>query len=89
MKSQIQTVTAEVEINFKDGKKTIQMEMKIPCEIENCEEGKAVVLKLKNGDTYTGIFRGMDDEDILLGSLKYNSTIGVNLSSIENYFEQI
>jgi hypothetical protein len=64
------TVTAEVEIDFKEGKRTIEMELKEPHEIEDCEEGKAVMLNLRNGETYTGIFKGMDgDEDIMLGSL--------------------
>ena len=39
-----QTVTAEVEIDLKDGKRTIEMVMKEPYEIEDCEEGKAALL---------------------------------------------
>ena len=41
---------AEVEIDFKDGKITIEMVMKEPYEIEDCEEGKAVmVCNLQDG----------------------------------------
>lgn len=83
------TVTAEVEIDFKDGKRTIEMVMKEPYEIEYCEEGKAVMLNLRNGETYTGIFKGMDgDEDIMLGSLSGGNTIGLKVGWLNDYFEQ-
>ena len=59
-----QTVTAEVEIDFKDGKRTIEMVMKEQYEIEDCEEGEAVMLNLRNGETYTGVFKGMDGEKL-------------------------
>lgn len=85
-----QTVTAEVEINFKEGKRTIEMIMKEPYEIEDCEEGKAVMLNLHNGETYTGIFKGMDGyEDIMLESLSGKSTIGLKLTWVCDYFEQL
>lgn len=85
-----QTVTAEVEIDFKEGKRTIAMVMKEPHEIEDCEEGKAVMLNLRNGETYTGIFKGMDgDEDIRLGSLSGKNTIGLKVGWLNDYFEQV
>lgn len=85
-----QTVTAEVEINFKEGKRTIEMVMKEPYEIEDCEEDKAVMLNLHNGETYTGIFKGMDGhEDIMLESLSGKSTIGLKLAWVCDYFEQL
>lgn len=85
-----QTVTAEVEIDFKEGKRTIEMVMKEPCEIEDCEKGKAVMLNLRNGETYTGIFKGMDgDEDIMLGSLSGKNTIGLKVGWLNDYFEQV
>ena len=37
-----QTVTAEVEIDFKDGKRTIEMVIKEQYEIEDWEEGKTI-----------------------------------------------
>jgi hypothetical protein len=83
------TVTAEVEIDFKDGKRTIEMVIKKPYEIEDCEKGKAVMLNLRNGETYTGIFKGMDgDEDIMLGSLSGGKTIGLKVGWLNDYFEQ-
>ncbi len=83
------TVTAEVEINFKEGKKTIEMLLKQPHEIANCTEGKAIVLNVKTGNQYTGIFKGMDCEEILLGSLSGKGTIGINTSAVNDYFEQV
>lgn len=83
------TVTAEVEIDFKDGKRTIEMELKSPHEIEDCEIGKTVMLNLRNGETYTGIFKGMDgDEDIILGSLDRGNTIGLKVNWVKDYLEQ-
>lgn len=83
------TVTAEVEIDFKEGKKTIEMFLKKPYEIEDCTEGKAVCLNLKNGETYTGIFKGMDDNEIALGALSGKSSIGLKLGGVKDYFEQV
>lgn len=88
--SKILTVTAEVEIDFKEGKRTIEMELKEPHEIEDCEEGKAVMLNLRNGETYTGFFKGMDGgEDIMLGSLSGGITIGLKVNWVNDYFEQV
>lgn len=88
--SKNQTVTVEVEIYSKEGKRTIEMVMKEPYEIEDCEEGKIVVLNLCNGETYSGIFKGMyDDDDIMLGSLSGKTAIGVKVGWLNDYFEQI
>ena len=84
-----QTVTAEVEINFAEGKKTIEMLLKSPSEIDDCEEGKAIVLNLRNGETYTGIFKGVDDEEIMLGSLSGKGAIGLKAFWVRDYFEQV
>ena len=43
-----QKIIATVEIDFKEGKKSIEMELKQGFEIEDCEENKVVVLNLKN-----------------------------------------
>jgi len=83
-------VTAEVEIDFKEGKRTIEMELKEPHEIEDCEEGKVVMLNLRNGETYTGVFKGMDGEDdIMLSSLSGGYAIGLKVNWVNDYFEQV
>ena len=88
--SKNQTVTAEVEIDFKEGKRAVEMVLKESHQIEDCEEGKVVILTLRNGETYTGIFKGMDgDEDIMLGSLRGGNTIGLEVNWIKDYFEQV
>lgn len=51
------TVTFGVEINFPDGKREIEMVQKRGHEIEDCEEGKVVILILTDGQELTGIFR--------------------------------
>ena len=84
-----QTVTAEVELDFADGKKTIEMEMKSSSEIEDCEIGKAVVLNLYNGETVTGIFKGFSsDYEILLGALSGKYMLGYKNSWVDTYFEE-
>ncbi len=89
MKTHPETITAEVEINFADGNRTVEMMLKHPNEINDCQEGKAVVLNLRNGDQYTGIYQGIDEDDeIMLGSASSKNGIGIKWRAIENYFEQ-
>lgn len=82
-------VIAEVEIDFAEGKKTIEMLLKSPIEIDDCEVGKIIVLNLRSGETYTGIFKGMDDEYIMLGSLTMQVTIELKALWVRDYFEQV
>lgn len=65
------------------------MELKENYEIEDCEEGKVIVLNLCNGETYTGIFKGIDGQDIIIESLNSQNTIGLRASFINDYFEEI
>lgn len=85
----MKTLTAEVEIDYKDGKVAIEMISKEDYEIKDCEIGKVIILNLYNGYTYTGIFRGMDGDDVMLGSLSGKNTIGLSTSVIDGYLEQI
>lgn len=85
----MKTTRASVEIDFQEGKRTIEMELKEDYEIEDCEEGKVIVLNLCNGETYTGIFKGMDSEDVMLGSLTSQNIIGLSTAYINDYFEEI
>lgn len=85
----MKTLTLEVEIDFKEGKKTIEMQLKEDYEIDECEEGKLIVLNLCNGETYTGIFKGIDGQDIMIGSLSNQTIIGLQASFINDYFEEI
>lgn len=85
----MRTLTAEIEIDYKDGKVAIEMISKEDYEIEDCEIGKVIILNLCNGETYTGIFKGMDGDDVMIGSLSGKHTIGLSTSVIESYLEQI
>ena len=85
-----ETLTAEVEINFPDGKKKMEMVLKPKYEIENCDEGKVVILNLRNGESHTGIFKGMDgDEDLMLQSLSLKHTLGYKVWWLSEYWEQV
>lgn len=81
--------TAEVEIDYKDGKVAIEMASKENYELEDCEIGKVIILNLCNGETYTGIFKGMDGDDVMIGSLSGKNIIGLSTSVVESYLEQI
>ena len=78
----------KIEINFPDGKRTIEMSQKKQYDIQNCEQEKIVVLNLNNGESYTGIFKGIDGDDAVLGSISGKNTIGINSVWIHDYFEQ-
>lgn len=79
----------EAEINFKNGKRTIEMELKEDYEIHDCEVEKVIMLNLFNGENYTGIFKGMDDDQIMLGSLSGENTIGLSIAVVNDYFEEL
>lgn len=79
----------EAEINFKDGMRTIEMELKEDYEIHDCEVEKVVMLNIFNGETYTGIFKGMDGDKIMLGSLSGKNTIGLSIAVVNDYFEEL
>lgn len=80
---------AEVEIDFKEGRRTIEMQRKEDWEIDECEEGKVIMLNLCNGETYTGIFKGIDGQDVMIESLNSQNTICLRASFINDYFEEI
>jgi hypothetical protein len=82
-------ITAEVEIDFPDGKRVIDMAKKRNREIYDCDNGVVVMLHLRNGDMYTGFFKGIDDDDVLLGSLAGKNLIGLKLEWIDFYFEAV
>ncbi len=83
-------VTAIAEINFHDGKREIEMILKQPEEIRNCDGGKVVSLLLKDKNTYTGFFQGIDDDDdIVVGGIDGKGAIGLKVAWVESYFEEI
>jgi sRNA-binding regulator protein Hfq len=68
--------------------KTKQAYLRDAKEIGNLEEGKEVVLLFVNGEQYTGIFKGLDDEDILLKALNSDDMIGLPLNMLKGYMER-
>ena len=83
------TIIAEVEIDFPDGTRTIEMLKKDRHEIENCKEGKVVMLCMKNGQVYTGKFKNSDEDDIIIESISSNYSIGLPDTGLGYYFEEI
>ena len=68
--------------------KTKQAYLRDAEEIENLEEGKEVVLIFGNGGEYTGIFKGLDDEQIILKALDSERMIGLPLNMLKGYLER-
>jgi len=77
-----------LKLNLEYEGKNYEVIQKDAYDIENCEEGKFVSLILKNGEEYNGVFRGMDNEDIMLRSVCLQHTIGFSLRFLKYYFEQ-
>ena len=68
--------------------KTKQAYLRDAKEIENLEEGKEVVLLFANGEEHTGVFKGLDDEEIILKALESESMIGLPLNMLNGYLER-
>lgn len=52
-------------------------------EFNDLFEGIKMDITLNNGDVYEGLFEGMDDNIVMLKSLKSNNIIGITQSSID------
>lgn len=86
----METVTATVEVSFPDGNRGIEMLLKDMDDIEDCEEGKIVVVYLKSGTQLTGYFNGTDGYDFLLRPISGGVfSAACNIYKIEKYFEEI
>lgn len=81
-------VKIEAEINFPEGKKTVQLVKKETSDVEDCEEGKIICLHLINGESLFGFFKGMADDEILIGSISGKITLGYNIYWVGTYFEE-
>ena len=68
--------------------KTKQAHLRNAEEIETLKEGKEVVLLFINGEEYTGIFKGLDDEQIILKALDCETMIGLPLNMLKGYLER-
>ena len=64
-----------------------QGELRYAEEICDCEEGKELLLVFDSGDQYHGFFKEVDDDQILLKSLKSNDMIGLPLNRLKAYIE--
>ena len=82
-------VIATITVKYPKGEKDVETELKNQHDIGSCEEGKFIYMHLFNGNEYSGIFKGMDEETVLLGSLVSEDIIGIESECIENYFEEI
>ena len=88
--SEDEEVRAEVGIKINGVEKDYEMVIRETYEIEDCEDGKIVLLLGHDGSQWTGRFRGTYDEDIILESLDNpTSRIALNSDGVGMYFEEI
>lgn len=76
-----------INITLNDGKSR-QFEAKDASDINECEQGKAVLLLFQNKKTFEGIFMGIDDDNIVLQSTKGDNCIGLPVCFLKGYFEE-
>jgi hypothetical protein len=89
MKNTKYKITHEFEFEFEDGKRTINMESKDISDIEDCDVGKIISLLLHNNECYTGVFKGIDEDDIMIKTSNGTHTIGVKTYWVKSYLEEI
>ena len=84
----MEEIKAEIELEIKGKKNTFEMIIKEPSDLEDLEDGHIVMLNLKNGEQYTGIFDGLDEyNEILLKSLESDQRIGLKIWWVRDYLE--
>lgn len=55
---------------------------RLPAELTECRQGAEIVLVFDNWDEYQGIFRGFDNEEIVLQACGSQSKIGLPLERL-------
>lgn len=68
----------------------MEMILKKANELEDCQEGKQVTLLFTNGDDYSGVYQGFDDDNtIMLEATDGDSMIGLPFDRLKNYLEEV
>lgn len=80
----------EIKIALSNGERNVTLVEKKLIDIEKCEDGKIILISLNNGETYTGIYKGMDGKfTLMLGSTSSSQVIGVPTVWVTEYYEEI
>ena len=77
-----------IEVEFIDKVKAT-LELKDKNQLEDCENGKRVMLNFLNGETYIGFFKGIDEEEIILQSISKKNTVGLPFNLLKDYAEEV
>ena len=71
------------------GTKSKKAVFKNPDELYECEKGTEVILVFDSGEEYTGIFNGLDDDEIILKSTQSEDTIGLPYNRLKFFLKRI
>ncbi len=63
--------------------------IKEPKDLQNCPDGNEVHLMFDNGDEYEGLYRGMDDDQIILQSTTSTERIELPFNRLHSYLQRI
>lgn len=85
--SNFEQASINLEVDFKETSKNLEMMMRYHHQLNECEVGRLVVLFLLNGKTYVGIFNGINDGSVILKSTKANVTIGFQQERLGHFLE--
>jgi len=69
--------------------KTKQGLLKEPKDLQDCPIGNEVNLFFNNGDEYCGLYKGMDDNEIMIQSTTSTSQIGLPFNRLTGYLQRI
>jgi uncharacterized protein YuzE len=76
----------EIEINGK--KNFFEIELKKPVELRDLEDNYLVIIYLKSGKKYIGVFKRCDtDDEVIIKLLENGKYIGFDLYWVEKYYQ--
>jgi hypothetical protein len=75
---------------YKGGEdKDLEMLVRNPYDLDDCEKGKTVILIGNDQSQWTGTFVSVDDEDVIIESLESNDQIGFPIDGLVCFLEEI
>lgn len=90
MSEESEEIRAEIEIRTKEGIKTYLTVAKSSDELDECENGKIVILIAHDQNQWCGLFEEVTEEDVIISDLDDRSKrIAFPLYGVAFYFEEL